>query len=140
MLNDIGEQSRDEGLVDVILRAKDIFKGVVQPVDDVLFGVDVDMCIHDGVKAAEVVNAEDVVGVIVCVNDAVDVHDVVADHLVTEIGGGVDEVASVVAGEVVVFNHDTGTVAVVAWVIGGADFAVACDDGYTGAGACAEEC
>ena len=50
-------------------------------------------------EGAEVVEAHDVVGVAVGVEDGVDAADVLADGLGVEVGAGVDEDGVVVVGE-----------------------------------------
>ena len=65
-------------------------------------------------ERAEVVHAEDVVGVAVGVEDGVEAADVFADSLGVEVGAGVDE--DVVAG---VGDEDGGTGAAVARIAGG---------------------
>ncbi len=86
-------------------------------------------------ERAQVVHAEDVVGVVMGVEDGVNLGEVLAESLRVEVGAGVDEDRVVVESEL-----DGGSGAAVARVGGGADGAGAAERGDAHAGAGAEEC
>ncbi len=118
-------------------------EGVVEDALDggggVVVGVDGEVAFGVEAEGAEVVEAHDVVGVAVGVEDGVDVADVLADGLGVEVGAGVDEDGVVVVGEA-----DGGPGAAVARVSvgrdgGGADGAVAAERGDAHGGAGAEK-
>ena len=73
-------------------------------------------------ERAKIVEAEDVVGVGVGVEDSVDVADAEAQRLLAEVRAGVDEDAMRRGGVAVLpFDGDRGAKALVAWIGGGAD-------------------
>jgi len=90
------------------------------------------------VEGADVVHAEDVVGVAVGVEDGVEAGDARGEHLGAEVGRGVDD--DVARGGVwfVVTNQDGGAEAGVARVCGMADGAGTADGGDAGTGAGAQ--
>jgi hypothetical protein len=93
-------------------------------------------------ERAEVVHAEDVVGVVVRVEDGVEVGEVLADGLSVEVGAGVDEDVAGVAGRI--FETDQygragAAVGRVGKVGVGADGAGAAQRGNAHAGAAAEK-
>ena len=85
-------------------------------------------------EGAEVVEAEDVVGVRVGVEDGVDAGEVLAECLRVEVGAGVDE-----DGFVLVLDENGGAGAAVMGVGGGADRAIAAQGGHAHGRAAAEE-
>ena len=85
-------------------------------------------------ERAQVVDAENVVGVGVRVEDGVELSDVFAQGLFAKVGRGVDENVAVVVGE-----QDGGTGAAIAGIGGMTDGAVAGDGGNAHRGAAAED-
>ena len=85
-------------------------------------------------KGAEVVEAHDVIGVGVGEDGGIDANDVLAERLEAELGAGIDYPGGLGGGDV-----DGGAGAVVARVLGSADFAIATGDRHALRSACAEE-
>ena len=123
------EEALSVGLFrDVREDAAHAFEGVVSAV-----AVD-DLVVLQGVVAADVVEAEDVVGVEMGQEDRVDAGHFEAEALHAEVGARVDNQGFVAEGDV-----ERGAHAVVTRVGARADGAVAADDGDTSGGARAEE-
>ena len=102
----------------------------------VFVGVDVNGLIHDLVESADFVEPEGVVDMVVCIEDGVDAGDILAEDLLAEVGGGVDEDNAVDAVGVGELDGGTCAGSVVAWVCGGTGWAITCDDGDACGGAC----
>ncbi len=122
-----------------VLGAEGVFEDALDGGGGVVVGVDGQVAFDAEAEGAEVVEAHDVVGVAVGVEDGIDVADVFADGLGVEVGAGVDEDGVVVVGEA-----DGGPGAAVARVAagrdgGGADRAVAAERGHAHRGAAAEK-
>src|SRR5207248_1987230 len=88
----------------------------------------------DGIKAADIVQSHDVIGVRVSEDDGVNAVDLVGDALRAELGGGIDQNMGVA-----VRDQNRGAGAFVVGIGAGADSAVAADHGNAGTGAGAEE-
>ena len=125
-----GDQFGDEGIVDVAVRGEDVFEHAGQRVVGRRLGVDFERGVHGGVEAAQVVEAEDVVGVGVGDEDRVEATEFRPQGLVAQVGGGVDENLAALGlrgvegdvffvdaeGGVVPGDQDAGAVAAVAGV------------------------
>jgi len=103
----------------------------------VFIGVDIDRLIHDLVKPADFIEPEGVIDMVMCEEDGIDAGDALAEDLFTEIRGGVYENDSVDAGGIGELDSCRCSRAYVAWVCGGARFAIACDNGDSRGGASA---
>jgi hypothetical protein len=91
-------------------------------------------------ERAEIIQAEDVVGMGMGIEDGVDVSDAEAQRLLAEIRPSVDEDAVRRGGIVVLpLDRNGGTQALVAGISGGADAAGAAQCGHTHRGAAAEK-
>ena len=122
-----------------VLGAEGVFEDAFEGVGCGVVGVDGEIAFDVKAEGAEVVEAHDVVGVAVGVEDGVDAADVFADGLGVEVGAGVDEDGVAVVGEA-----DGGPGAAVARIAvrrdgGGADGAVAAERGHAHRGAAAEK-
>ncbi len=111
-----------------------IRKDAAEGVEGVGGSVDGDAGALEDVEGADVVEAEDVIGVGVGEEDGVDAADVVAEDLGAEVGGGVDEDVAAF-----VLDQDGRAEAVVVRIGGVADGAGAADGGDAGAGAGAQD-
>ena len=100
-----------------------------------IVGVDVDGLIHDLIESADLVEPEGVIDMVVCIEDGVDAGDVLAEDLLAQVWGGIDEDDAVDAIRVGELDGCAGAGAVVAWVCGGAGGAITCDDGDACGGA-----
>ena len=87
----LGDQCRHERIVDVLLFLEDVAIDTAQMLEGVRLSVHGDRFFHDRVEAAHVVQPEGVIDVIVGIDDAITSHDFVSQHLLAQIGGGVDQ-------------------------------------------------
>ena len=93
------------------------------------------MLVLQEVEGAQVVEADDMVVVLVGQHDGLQSDDALPEHLLPEVRPGVnDHVAALVR------QQQRGAQPLVTGVGGGAHFAVAADSGYALRGASAEEC
>jgi hypothetical protein len=113
---------------------EDVFEDAADDDEGGLGGVNGDGAALAVVEGAEVVEAEDVVGVGVGIEDGVEIGYSGAEGLGAEVRGGVDD--DVFAGEV---EPNGGAEAVIAGVGGGADVAIAANGGDADAGAGTED-
>ena len=113
-------------------------EGVAEDAFDGLLGMfvakDGDWAVEIFGEEAGVVEAEEVVDVVVGVGDGVDESDVFAEELEAHFGGRIDQ--EVAEGKA---HEDAGACALVAGVAGGADLAVAAEDGDSRGGATAKK-
>ena len=101
----------------------------------VIIGVDVYWLIHHLVESADLVEPEGVIDMVVCIEDGINPGDVLAEDLLAQVWGGVDEDDAIDAVRVSELDGGAGACAVVARICGGAGGAIACDDGDACGGA-----
>lgn len=135
----VGDERGDEGPLDVAFRLEDVPVDAAEVVEDARLGVEVDGCVHDGVEASDLVEAEDVIDVVVCDEDGVEAVEPLAEGLLAQVRPGVEEESARRAAGVGPPEARAGAEAVVARVGGGADGAGASDGGDTRGGSGAEE-
>ena len=116
----------------VVLLREDVLEDALDGFEGLRAAVDGDGAGLAEIEGADVVEAEDVVGVAVSEEDGVEFGDADAEGLVTEIGRGVDDDVFVIETD-----PDGGAEALIARVVRGADVSIAADgwDADTGAGA-----
>ena len=113
---------------------ENVREGALQGVECFLRGVDRERSLLLEIEGADVVEAEDVIGVAVGEENGVETLEAGAEGLVAEVGRGVDD--HVAAG---VRKKDGGAGAFVARIGGAADGAFAADGGHAHGGAGAED-
>ena len=135
----VRDQCRDERLVDVVRGLEDVLVHAAEVVERVRFGVDVDRRLLHGVEAADLIEAEGVIDVVMGVDDRVAACEAGAEGLLAQVGRGVDQDGAVVPGGIGELQARAGAEAAVARVGRCAHSAGAADEGNARAGACAEE-
>lgn len=138
-LDGMGDQRGDEGRLDAVRRIEDVLINAVEGGEGGALGVDIDGPAHDGVEAADLVEAEDVIDVVVGEEDGVEGAQAVAQRLLSEVRSGVDQNGAGLAPRVDPLHEGAGAGACVARVGRGACLALAGDARDARGGAGAEE-
>lgn len=117
-----------------VLSIKGVVEAALERVHAFGSGIDGELGVFAYGEAAQVVKADDVIGVLVGVEHGVEVLDFFTQALCAKIRAGIDDPFHVGG-----LNMDGSSEAIVFWVVGFAHWAVAADDGDSDGGGGAEE-
>lgn len=135
----VGDERRDEGLLDVLRWIEDVLIHAGEKLERVRLGVDIDRLLHHGVETADFIESPGVIDVVVRDEDGIEPVEFRTQGLLTKIRPRVDEDDAVVAVRIGEGDGGAGSEALVARVGAGADFAMTADGGNAGRGSSAKE-
>ncbi len=102
------------------MRLKDVLIDAGEGGHGMFVGVDVDWLIHDLVESADLVEPKGVIDMVVCIEDGVDAGDVLAEDLLAQIWGGINEDDAIDTIGIGELDGCAGACSVIAWVCRGA--------------------
>lgn len=108
-----GRECGNERLVDVAIGIKDVLIHAAEKGQGVVIGVDIDGSLLQGIEAADFIQAEGVINVIVGEEDGIDALDAKAQALLAQVGTSINQDRSRISGWICEVNRGRGAKALI---------------------------
>ena len=124
-------QAGYKGPVDILLRLKDMTVDPVQEIEGLPLGVNINCGAHNRIEPAHLIESKGVVNMVMGEENCITTLEGMIKSLGAKVRRGINQDDSFLSLSIGKFQTDAGPAAAVTRIIGGADIALAGNDGHT---------